>query len=185
VSEYEGQPWDRQKGESEAAYRAFLAYRDLGPGRSREAAYARWAGHGKGTERAPAGKFTKWCAENDWVERARAWDDHLQAERDAIAAAEARKWEQRRQQSLEENWQAAQLLRDKARKMLAFPLQRTETEQDGKTVIIHPARWTFGAAARLLQAAADVEAKIFRDEQPDAPDDPLKEYSVDNTPDAL
>jgi hypothetical protein len=185
VPEYEGRPWDRQKGETEAAYRAFLAYRDLGSTRSLPKLEAqRAAGKPRGGCGAIS-RYEQWSADQHWVDRCRHWDNHLQAERDAIAAAEARKWEQRRQQSLEENWQAAQLLRDKARKMLAFPLQRTETEQDGKTVIIHPARWTFGAAARLLQAAADVEAKIFRDEQPDAPDDPLKEYSVDNTPDAL
>lgn len=160
MPEYEGRPWDRQKGESEAAYRAFLAYRDLGPGRTREAAYATTYGHGGGTKKAPAGQFTKWCDEHRWVDRCRHWDNHLQAERDRAAAERAREWERRRLDDLEDNFRVARLLREKAEKMLGFPLATTETK-DGKTVV-KPARWTFLTAARLIRTAADLTDSTLR-----------------------
>jgi hypothetical protein len=40
--------WDRQKGESPAAYARFLCYRNLGPARSLEDAYRRYLSSSKG-----------------------------------------------------------------------------------------------------------------------------------------
>ena len=74
-------PWERRKGESAIAYLAFLAYRDLGPTRNlTEAQKAHTAGMGKqkGTKSHNVGE---WSAKHEWVERCRAWDNHLQAQR--------------------------------------------------------------------------------------------------------
>ena len=54
-------------------------------------------------------------------ERSCAWDDHLQAERDKVAAEEAAKWERRRLQALEEGWQLCRALRARLEQMLAIP----------------------------------------------------------------
>ena len=110
--------WERQSREGEAAYAAFLAYRDLGPGRTHEAArkvLGKRPGYLKPIER--------WSALRDWRERSCAWDDHLQSERDKVAAEEAAKWERRRLQALEEGWQLCRSLRARLEQMLALPLE--------------------------------------------------------------
>ena len=86
--------------EGEEAYAAFLAYRDLGPYRTHEATRnsPRQEAGLPQADRAVVGPAR-------WRERAGAWDDHLQAERDKVAAEEAAKWERRRLQALEEGWQ--------------------------------------------------------------------------------
>ena len=112
----EGLPWERQPREGEEAYAAFLAYRDLGPWRTHEATrvhLGKRPGYLKPIER--------WSARRDWRRRADAWDDHLQAERDKVAAEEAAKWERRRLQALEEGWQLCQALRARLEQMLASP----------------------------------------------------------------
>ena len=84
-----------------------------GPTRRRGNASARGPGYLKPIER--------WSALRDWRERAGAWDDHLQAERDEVAAEEAAKWERRRLQALEEGWQLCRALRARLEQMLAIP----------------------------------------------------------------
>ena len=56
----------------------------------------------------------------EWRLRAAAWDAHLQAERDKVAAEEAAKWERRRLQALEEGWQLCQALRARIAQLLAI-----------------------------------------------------------------
>ena len=84
-----------------------------GPTRRRGSASARAPGYLKPIER--------WSALRDWRRRACAWDDHLQAERDKVAAEEAAKWERRRLQALEEGWQLCRALRARLEQMLALP----------------------------------------------------------------
>ena len=110
--------WERQPGEGERAYAAFLAYRDLGPMRTLEAtrkSLLKRPGYLKPIER--------WSARCEWRWRAGAWDDHLQAEREQVAAEEAAKWERRRLQALEEGWQTCQALRARLAQRLALPLE--------------------------------------------------------------
>lgn len=62
-------PWERQPGETRAAYEGFRAYRDLGPTRSlTRAAYT------LDKHRQTLGQHS---TKYRWVERAAAWDDHL------------------------------------------------------------------------------------------------------------
>lgn len=72
------QPWERQEGEPEKAYRAFCAYRDL-PRRSL-ANLAEATGISKSA-------ITKQSARWSWVARVTAFDDHLSAT--AVEAAES------------------------------------------------------------------------------------------------
>lgn len=62
----EPQPWERQPGETEPAWEAFVAFRDLGPGRTvsavaRELSKSRQLING-------------WCQRWRWRERAAEWD---------------------------------------------------------------------------------------------------------------
>lgn len=60
------QPWERQEGESEEAFRGFTAYRDQPVPRS----LARVSGARMNVQ-------VEWCAIWKWRERAAAWDAHL------------------------------------------------------------------------------------------------------------
>jgi hypothetical protein len=70
-------PWEQQAAESSRAFGAFCVYRDLGPRRSLRAAAAAFYGRA-----APAleRQVDKWSRAFRWVERASAWDRHLDAE---------------------------------------------------------------------------------------------------------
>jgi hypothetical protein len=70
--------WERQPGETDAAYRAFCAYRDLGIDRSLNAAYVSTLA-APADKRAP-GYWAAWSSEHRWVVRASAYDDYIEAE---------------------------------------------------------------------------------------------------------
>lgn len=62
-------PWERQKGESQKAYEAFVIYRDLGAERS-TAKVSQELGKSKAL-------IQRWCRAWNWVERCRAYDNSL------------------------------------------------------------------------------------------------------------
>lgn len=70
-------PWERQKGESEKAYEAFAAYRDMGPERS-----ITKVSQSLNKTRALIGR---WSSQWYWTERARAYDNELEKEARAKA----------------------------------------------------------------------------------------------------
>lgn len=75
--------WERQNDESEKAYEAFVIYRELGAERSTT----------KVSER--LGKslalIQRWCRTHKWVDRCRAYDNHLDEKARAEALAKYRK----------------------------------------------------------------------------------------------
>jgi len=74
--------WEQRDGEPDAAYAHFLVYRDLGPARSLDAAYAAWrrlgpAGPAAERRETPALSPANWHRESkqwSWGDRADAWD---------------------------------------------------------------------------------------------------------------
>ncbi len=68
--------WDKRENESDAAYARFLIYRNLGVGRSLDAAYRFSLGDAainrKRTQ--PTGTWTGECSQFEWKARADAWD---------------------------------------------------------------------------------------------------------------
>lgn len=85
VDQSPARPWERQPGESPKAFQAFATYRDLGPGRTIDAAYCTAKGLPPGSRRAARRWFT-WSVQHRWVERVAAWDaeqDRLRRERAA------------------------------------------------------------------------------------------------------
>ncbi len=177
----EGLPWERQPREGEEAYAAFLAYRDLGPRRTHEAArvhLGKRPGYLKPIER--------WSSLRDWRLRACAWDAYLQSERDKVAAEEAAKWERRRLQSLEQNWELCQSLRARIAQMLAIPPEAPAVappaptrampealpdagatpEEAPKPAGREPTRGNDLAVARLSRLAFDLERAILAEALP-------------------
>jgi hypothetical protein len=104
MSEPSPAPWEQQAGESARAFGAFRTYRDLGPRRSlRAAAEAFYGRVAAALER----QVDKWSRAFHWVERANAWDQHLDAE-----ARQAQ--EQARREMGERHAQEARALQAKA-----------------------------------------------------------------------
>lgn len=81
------QPWERQKSESAQAFEAFSIYLNLGTERS-----IRAVSHELGKSKT---LIDRWSRNNNWVERCRAWDNHLQREAKKAAVAELREMNRR------------------------------------------------------------------------------------------
>ena len=77
--ETELKPWDQLPDEPITAYRRFLIYRDLGPGRSLEKAYRATKGN-LAQGKKPTGAWTSDSTDFDWVNRATAWDIEMMSE---------------------------------------------------------------------------------------------------------
>ena len=98
------EPWEQQTGESSRAFGAFCVYRDLGPRRSLRAAAAAFYGR---TAAATERQVDKWSRTFSWVERACAWDRHLDAEA-------RRAQEEARREMVERHVREARALQGKA-----------------------------------------------------------------------
>ena len=77
MGKWTDKPWERQKGESEKAFEAFAAYRDMGPERSLRA-----VGQQLGKSKA---LMERWSVAHDWQERVRAYENELDKEARAKA----------------------------------------------------------------------------------------------------
>lgn len=72
------EPWDQITGETDKAYQAFLLYRNL-PVEERSIAKAQENGEAESDIKS---YYYNWSSVNHWLERARAWDHHLQGVKD-------------------------------------------------------------------------------------------------------
>ena len=70
-------PWERQKGESEKAFEAFVTYRDMGEKRTLTAVAEKLQKSGT--------LIRRWKSTWDWAERVRAYDNELEKEARAKA----------------------------------------------------------------------------------------------------
>lgn len=83
-------PYDRRDGEDDLYWLAFNCYRDLGPGRTLEAAYTEYFRR-KGKARKSKGissSFHSWSIRFAWDERCRAWDDEAEARMRVVRQAQ-------------------------------------------------------------------------------------------------
>jgi hypothetical protein len=151
-------PLERLPGESPRAFAAFLAYRDLGPGRSVVEAYRQR--ESKAGAKQASGRWNAWAARFDWPDRVTAYDAHMervrQRAREAEAAAYAGEMERRRLQQIEDAWADGEALRAKARALLDWPL--TTERVEGDATIREPSRWAFRDVALMLRLAAELKA---------------------------
>lgn len=138
--------WDRQLNESQPCWEAFQIYRDLGMARS-VAEVARRLGKVKRAIETMSSKYS-------WRVRVAAYDEHLDRLRqDAAAKTEeaiAAEWAERRNQHRQAMWDLTLRARKRLEAMLEWPLSTQEIEDDGKRIVITPAKWTWSTVARLL-----------------------------------
>jgi hypothetical protein len=158
------QPWEKRPDEGHKAFRAFQEYCKLGGERS--------TGQVAANIRKTPNLIKGWSSAYDWVARAAAYDDHMgrleQGRREKVRAEFAERWERRRLEAAEANWDRAQRLALRAEEMLRAPLYEQEVTQeiiDPKTgesrpiaITLTPAKWTFGQAAAILKTVAELQA---------------------------
>lgn len=150
--------WEQRDAEPSRAYQAFLAYRDMGPGRSLAGSLD------PGGDRPEVLRtIERWSSRYRWIERCRAWDAWIQRERDRIARQEAAKWERRKLRALDTVYEDVQVLREQIRRMLSFPLSRRRFEdEDGQRItVVEPARWSWREIIVGLKAVAEIEAMVL------------------------
>jgi hypothetical protein len=148
-------PWTRQPKETPQAFAAFEAYLHAGQKRS-----TRQVARLLHRSRTLMGRWSrKWR----WPARARAWDEDQEAitrkAREAAAKAVAVDWAKRQETIRDSDWDAAQMLRSKAKAMMEFPLAKQVIKRGGQEVHIYPARWTMEGAARMMDCASDLERR--------------------------
>ena len=151
-------PWSRQKGESPTAYKAFIDYRDAGNSRSLTELTRTNVGRTRYKEGTKSTQLGDWSSKHGWVERCRAWDNHLQDKKDEVIAAAAIKWEERRQEDREADYELATKLRERCRAMLAHPIVRSKGKNKAGEIIVEPASWTQRDIAVMVKIASEVAA---------------------------
>jgi len=157
--------YERQPGESTRAWEAFKTYRDLGEGRSIDAAYRLFGGH-QGSKKRASGRWRKWCVEHDWVDRARAYDDyHEIIRREAIEVHERKRATNKaaREAEVQDRLLAVkEKLVERLATMAMWPLERREiVSEDGTEITrIYPSRWSFHTLVKAVEVLDDAPDKI-------------------------
>jgi hypothetical protein len=159
--------WQRRHTETEAAYMAFLTFVTL-PLPNRTVARAL---EETGTADVPGEqkKWKRWCALNNWVVRATAYErwarEQELMEQEERQSGETARWARVRTEQRDKQLAVGQALIAKAEAMLQFPLAEvtrvTEVYEDGRAKTVQtftPAKWRFGDVARMV----DVGAKLVR-----------------------
>lgn len=167
--------WERQQGESPISYAAFRAYRDLGEGRTIEKAVdiliEKWPtipGRDPRTELSKPSYMNRakhWSSERRWVERAEAYDAHLDdillEAREGGMKRMANRLEGRIEAVKEMEWAIGEQAYKQLVQFLQMPpVGRTETK-DGKTIHYHPnPGWTKVAPAIMREASRLIRLSI-------------------------
>lgn len=93
----ERQPWERREKESPKAYAALCSYRDLGPTRSVEKAFAA-LNPGKKRSGRPA-EWYVWSRRFEWVARVNAWDEYQRGVEDTARLERLRELARKRSEA--------------------------------------------------------------------------------------
>jgi hypothetical protein len=161
--------WDRQPKETERAYAAFLAYRDMGPDRSIVRSYRLATGRKEATD--VSGDWIRWSTAHKWRARALDFDNHRAAvERaavDDVAAATARKWAQRLDASAEADWQVVEALRKKVAIWAAMPPIARTPLPDGRTLVEAVGIRDTERVAKIAQAVSQMAYAAIAQALPD------------------
>lgn len=162
-------PWDRYARETDAAYTAFVIFRDLGPTRSIVEAYRRRK-TGQVECRVHAkqagGGWNRWAGEFRWMERALAWDSHLQEQRDLEYKRDMIREERRKRNLRIRCDKTTTKILSRIDTLLSWPISRRTVEEhkDGKSVttIIEPVNVSLRDVGALTGALEKI--KIIGDQ---------------------
>lgn len=180
--------WDRRPRESAKAFAAFCCYRDLGPGRSLNLAYAEWRrslGFAGDAAKA-AGYWAEWSSGFEWVARAEAYDAHLEqirraAREDALRRLEERRaeYELRNQERLERRVAEAEAILDKAGLAPVTDTAEDKLEPDAEgriqKITVKLKGINLGGYARLMKAIDDAARQAILGVRPPSNDSEKQE----------
>lgn len=149
-------PWHQLPEEKGRPFMAFRQYLDLGNSRTHKAV-AEVMSLSVRTVENYSSKF-------DWVQRAAAYDQHQEDRRAQIEEEELRRvlaskaemWAQRREDVRERIYRLSEMLFSRGLNMLKYPLEKTVTTDEGRTVIVKPARWSGTTIVHTLRLASDM-----------------------------
>lgn len=155
-------PWEKMPDEPIKQFNCFHLYLMQGPTRTFLAAYNHYnqmkhEGSGKVSpykyRRAVSHSWLDWSVVYDWKARAEAWDTQNREDEEAT-------WRQRRRAFQDRAFAMAEKMLDRAEKMLAMPLTKTQQEHNGQTIIVMPARWSFDTVPRMVAAAESISKHV-------------------------
>jgi len=158
--------WDRLPDENEPAWRAFVLYREMQNRTFREA-YRKWSGKPRASQ--CSGKFSKWVKDFQWIERAKAFDERLQAASLGKQLARVEQagdvWALRLIENRENSALGAGLILQKWMTLAKWPLtqQEVKEDEDGKTriTIIKPVSWqALESATRSAKMAMEIAGAV-------------------------
>ena len=158
--------WQRlPKGEGMVAYSLFLMYLEMGNGEGSGGRSVKVVAEKSGRS---LGLVQTLCADNQWVKRAKAFDDYLiQVQTNSIEKSlkqDAITWAKRRSIYREKEYTVADELMEKASEMLAHPLYRETVtkienvngQEVATAVTIEPAKWNLRDIPMFVKTAAEV-----------------------------
>lgn len=144
--------WYKLAEESDTAFAAFKQYRDMGPDRSIAKLQEKL-----GKQPTYKRQLSRWSADFSWVKRAEAYDadqdEKAQVLLDAAFKEQGTDWATRQIAHREKTWLLSEKLIQRAERMLKYPLVRKQKSEDGKVVIISPARWAYADINKLIETA--------------------------------
>lgn len=145
----------------------FQYYLEIGPERNIEIAYRAWLA-AQAHKQASLNKKGLRCPQNwrdamkafQWEQRATSYDTHIAEEKLRIQRQlekeDLEKWEERARLLRDRKWELSDELNALCRKGLRFPLTTQTIEEDGRTVVVAPQKWTF----RDMIAAAETSVDL-------------------------
>jgi hypothetical protein len=177
-------PWMQMEGESDQAYAAFVEFRDLGPGRTADAAW-----RAKGTKEGPSGppralrapgSWKRWRAQYHWDARSEAFDDHVQdgleKKLDEALEAHADEWAARQIESRQKDWELGAELRQLVQESLQKikkAVRNTDQVPDLSSLVK-----AADLATKLQRQSAGVAAEVTTETVATLPK-PVSEMSID------
>lgn len=160
--------WARQPKEGVKAYAAFCVYRDIGTTRTIDAACSAGGKQQTSNKRA-SGLWTNWATVYKWVERAAAYDAHVEsvamAAADRAAAHRADKVERMRLEQVDFELADGITLREKGLILVALGHLRRKTEPNAEgvevTVIMPAHAQEFRAGADMVIRSHDLSRRAL------------------------
>lgn len=156
------QPWDRRPDETDSQFLAFKCYRDLGLARTVRDAWDKYSDEKGLKSDKPTGAFEQWRKQNDWTERCRAFDRHVDRERQQTiheARARARDKIAQRAGDLAEKLVAIALNIEEANKSQVKALKAALNRIGVSDSLEIDIDGTTGTKDRLREALGEIESK--------------------------
>jgi hypothetical protein len=150
MSPQQTKPYDRQPTDTDKSWAAFCMYRDMGRERGLEKLLQKYP---ENTPKSYLRVLKLWSAKHKWVERCRAFDgEELQRE---SAILQQRRLE-RRLKMEEDAWKRRDKLIKRGDTLLAMPIAKPITGEDGTTIYMPTDKWRVSDAVAFYKYADEL-----------------------------